>query len=141
MSTFGGKVDITLWIILDDDIIDTGQEIERWDVKGITYLLPSSTNTVKHTTVSNGIWVEIPESDITVQAFLTSAGGTAEIKIHQSNTTRFPPSESTRMMTITLTGVNDMAPLQSKPNASCLYKCAEISNISGGAEVEVLVGG
>lgn len=92
-----------------------------------------------HTTVAAGQWVEIPKSEkVNLEAWLSSAGGTATVEIHGSNFGGVPGTGSL-LATFILSGADDRGS-QQKPDPAYLYMCAKITAISG-ATVTAVVGG
>lgn len=107
---------------------------------GILRTLLNSTGGTTFTATDTGKWVAFHVGRITIEAFLSAAGGTATVEIHGSNYSNTTPSAATLLATVTLSGANDRA-TQSKPEAFYLYKCAKVTAIGGGAVVTVALGG
>lgn len=109
-------------------------------MQNIVWYLPNPSGGDEHTAVGVGQWIRLPYTDICIEPFLGSAGGTATVKVHASNIgPGVVPSESTRMATFILSGANDRKP-QPKPDAVGLWKCAEVTDIGGGAVLKISVG-
>lgn len=107
-------------------------------MQGLTTILPNVSGNVTHTTVNNGKWVLLPVSEISLELYLSAAGGTATVEVHGSNFADTTPTAATRMATFSLTGANDRVTL-TKPDASYVYKSAVVTAISS-ATVTVAVG-
>lgn len=105
----------------------------------IKALLNSSNNAI-HTATGNGQWVAIPPLEkMNIEAVLSAAGGSATIEVHGSNFGGVP-SEGSRLATFILSGADDRAS-ETKTDPGYFYMCTKVTAISGGASVNVVVGG
>lgn len=107
----------------------------------ITQKLQNADGIDSHTSVGTGKWVRVSLTNVSIEAYLGAAGGTATIEVHGSDTGGATvPSYLTHMATFVLSGVRDGA-TQPKPDARHFFMCTKVTAISVGASAEVLVEG
>lgn len=102
-------------------------------------LLRNSSGQDAFTAVNTGQWVSVPGAQKSFEAWLGSSGGTGTVEIHASNDNTAVTNSTTRIATITLSGVNDRVP--SPVTTSFRLLRANVTALSAGAKLRVLAHG